>query len=201
MNLDNLAEYLKKENENLIVLSFSEIEDILGKDLPTEAKQEAKWWWNIKDSKKAKTWIDSGYYTYDCKHIPITGNVCFEKIKTETKKEIKGIKKIWYFLTDKDAELHQKIMAFLEILVLPLIASATLILTLISVFPTKSETTSEIIINNYYENVKSDSQIEIVNIDILEDIIYIEDESETTPSSAGVYVDVKLRNKGDTVAF
>lgn len=201
MNLDNLAEYLKKQNENIIVLSFCEIENILGIDLPIEAKQEAKWWWNIKDSKKAKAWIESGYYTYDCKRIPISGNVCFEKIKKENNKEIKGIKRVWYFLTDKDAELHKKSMAFLEIFVLPLIALASLIVAIISVFSTNSETTTVGIINNYYENVKSDSQIEIVNIDILEDMVYIVNETETLPYIEGVYVDIKLRNKGDTVAF
>lgn len=200
MDLNKLSVYLKEKNENVVELTFEEIEKILGYRLPPKAKKDGKWWWNIKDSKKAQTWINNGYYTFDCKNIPIKSNVCFRKNKLEKTEEIKGIKRVWYFLTDKDAELHQKVMAFLEILILPLIALLTLILTYISVFSTHSETT----INNYYESVKSDSQIEIVNIDILDDEVTLVDtdnKSEIMSVNAGVYIDIKLRNTGDTVAF
>lgn len=200
MNLNKLSVFLNENDKNVIELTFEEIEEILGYRLPPKAKKGGKWWWNIKDSKKAQTWINNGYYTFDCKNIPIKGSVCFRKNNLEKTEEIKGIKRIWYFLTDKDAKLHQKVMAFLEILILPLIALLTLIFTYISVLSTHSETT----INNYYESVKSDSQIEIVNIDILDDevtLVDINDNSEIMSINAGVYIDIKLRNTGDTVAF
>lgn len=195
MNLDKLTEYLKEQSKDTIMLSFAEIEEILGEELPVKAKKEQRWWWNIKDSKKAQAWMNCGYYTYNCNNIPMRGNVCFKKNNAETAKEIKGIIRLWYFLFDKDAELHQKVLAFLEILILPLIAFITMIISFFSLLSPNTNTT----INNYYESVKSDSQVEIVNIDILKDRVYIE--TETIPTDIGVYIDIKLRNKGDTVAF
>lgn len=140
--LDKLSEYLKKSDADVITLSFSEIESILESELPTEAKQTAKWWWNIKDSKKAKSWLNYGYYTYDSKNIPSRGNVCFKR--TVQKPELKrGFSRIWYFLTDKDAELHQKVMAVLEISVMPLVTILALIVAILNfnatTFPEKSQ--------------------------------------------------------------
>lgn len=192
-NLDKLSEYLNQANKPIITLTFSEIEIIIGAPLPTEAKRTAKWWWNIKDSKKAKAWIDCGYYTYDCANIPVRGNVCFKK--SEKPQEVGCLKKVWYFLTDKDAESHKKTMAFLEISVLPLVAVITLLVTILSPSSTSVQN-----INNFYDHVKSDSQVKIVSIEILKDLAYI-GPSEDYPISIGTYIDVKLRNTGDTVAF
>lgn len=131
INLDKLSEYLKKSNANMITLSFAEIESILESELPAEAKQTAKWWWNIKDSKKAKAWLDYGFYTYDNKNIQTRGNVCFKR--TEKNPEFhRGFSRIWYFLTDRDAEPHKKARALLEILV----SLATILALFISIFST-----------------------------------------------------------------
>lgn len=141
INLDKLTEYLKKSDANTIVLSFSEIENILGSELPAEAKQAAKWWWNVKDSKKAKTWLDCGYSTFDQKSIPARGNVCFKKVEKEPEFQ-RGFSRIWYFLTDKDAELHQKATAVLEISIIPVATILTLMIAALTLYvtihPTKS---------------------------------------------------------------
>lgn len=142
INFEKLSEYLKNCNLDVITLSFPEIESILESELPTEAKQTGKWWWNIKDSKKAKSWLNYGFYTHDNKNIPSRGNVCFKR--TTQKPELqRGISRIWYFLTDKDAELHQKTMAVLEISVIPSVTILSLIIAILTlnatIFPTKSQ--------------------------------------------------------------
>lgn len=134
INLDKLSEYLKKSDASMIILSFHEIENILESELPLEAKHTAKWWWNVKYSKKAKSWLDYGYETHDHQNIPARGSICFRRIEKKPKYE-KGFSRIWYFLTDMDAELHQKAMAVLEISVMPILAILTLYFTM---FPYRS---------------------------------------------------------------
>jgi len=142
IDLNELSEYLKKSNANTITLSFSQLEDILGCKLPDEAKQTGKWWWNIKDSKKAGFWLDCGYCTIDHKYIPARGNVCFKRVEKEPEFQ-KGFGRIWYYLTDKDAELHQKTMALLEISVIPVVTILTLIVAVltfyVTVFPVRPQ--------------------------------------------------------------
>ena len=213
ITLQNLTEHLREKDLPSITLTFEEIESIIQATLPPEAKNTGKWWWNIKESKRAQSWLDVGYYTYDCKNIPQRGNVTFCRLKKgqeikeiEQNQDIEGLEKrqiaqvfnkIWYFLTDKDVEAHKKTIAFLEISILPLATILTLVFTWLSL--NKPVQT----INNYYDNVKSDSQVEIVNIDFLEDYMYIasDDVPEGNPYSIGTFADIKLRNKGDTVAF
>lgn len=171
INLDKLSEFLKKSDENMITLSFSEIESILESELPVEAKQTAKWWWNIKGSKRAKSWLDYGYQTYDNKNILSRGNVCF--IRYAKKPEFqKGFRKLWYFITDKDAKSHQKAMAALELLVLPLVAIFTLIiagLTLyITIFPVKPQSQ----IKKECENFVLEGEYAIKNKEFLEAASY-----------------------------
>ena len=142
INLDKLSEYLKNSDAGMVVLTFPEIEYILGSELPVEAKQTAKWWWNVKDSKKAKSWLDYGYETFDQKNISARGSVCFRQIGKEPKLQ-KGFHHVGYFLTDKDAEAHQKAVALLEVSVIPAAAILTLIVTIaalyFTIFPTKSQ--------------------------------------------------------------
>lgn len=68
--------------------------------------------------------------------------MCFKRIDREVEFR-KGFGRIWYFLTDKDAESHQKTMAFLEIFVVPVVAILTLIVAIltfyVTVFPTKTQ--------------------------------------------------------------
>lgn len=142
VNLEKLSEYLKASDKSMVVLTFSEIERILGNELPVEAKQIAKWWWNVKDSKKAKSWLDYGYETFDQKNISARGSVCFRRIEKKPTFQ-KGFSRVWYFLTDKDAEAHQKAVALLEVSVIPVVTILTLIVTIvtlyITIFPIKSQ--------------------------------------------------------------
>lgn len=159
VNLDKLSEYLKKSDANTIVLTFREIESILESELPVEAKRTAKWWWNVKDSKKAKSWLDYGYETLDQKNIPARGCVYFRRIIKKPELQ-KGFSRKWYFLTDRDAELHQKVMAVLEIFVIPVVTILTLIIAIatlyITIFPVESqdqirENFTNLIIEGYFE--------------------------------------------------
>lgn len=171
INLDKLSEYLQKSDADMITLSFSEIESILESELPTEAKQTAKWWWNIKDSKKAKSWLNYGFYTYDSKNMPSRGNVCFKR--TTQKPELqRGISRIWYFLTDKDAELHQKIMAVLEIFVIPLVTILTLIVAILTLYVTMFPTKSQNQIKKDFEGLVLEGEYALENKEFLEAASY-----------------------------
>lgn len=55
-----LKKFLQSSNENVIQLSFSQIEDILGFTLPDSARIHDAWW-RAKDHTQAKAWLDSGY--------------------------------------------------------------------------------------------------------------------------------------------
>lgn len=171
INLDKLSAYLKKCDTDVITLSFSEIESILENELPAEAKQTAKWWWNIKDSKKAKSWLNYGFYTYNSKNIPSRGNVCFKR--TSHKPELqRGFSRIWYFLTDKDAELHQKTMAVLEIIVIPLVTILTLIIAILTLYATMFPTKSQDQIKKEFESLVLEGEYAFENKEFLEAASY-----------------------------
>lgn len=167
INLDKLSEYLKTSDANVITLSFSEIENILGSELPAEAKQIAKWWWNIKNSKKARSWLDYGYYTYDNKNMLSIGKICFVRIEKKPKLQ-RGFSRIWYFLTDKDAGLHQKATALLEILVMPLIAILALIVAISSLYTTIFPPKSQYQIEQGFVNIVSEGDYALGNNEFLE---------------------------------
>lgn len=172
IDLDRLSEYLRKSSANTIVLSFSDIERIIESELPVEAKQTAKWWWNIKDSKKAKSWLDCGYSTFDQKSIPERGSVCFKR--TERKSELqKGFSRLLYFLTDRDAELHQKVMAVLEIFVTPIL---TLLALYVAVFPIKTQHQVRI----DFANLVSEGDYAVENRNFLEAATYYHKASLTS---------------------
>ena len=214
-SLKKLALYLEGKEDEVISLSFEQIEDIIGEPLPEDARTKSSWWWNVKDSWKTDVWLKNGYATIQCKSIPINGTVQFKKIR-EAEPPLENIfKQIWYFLTEKDSEPHKKVIAFLEISVLPIIAIITF-----AILITDTNEASNINIDNrrifvsgdYYEQVninnqKQDSRIEIVDIQITEEIAQItfvnekKGEEATYGIRIGTYIDIKLRNTGDTVAF
>ena len=126
------------------------------------------------------------------------GNVCFKRISdTPDVQGASWVKRLWYFLTDEDAESHKRFMALLEISILPLI---TILSFVVTILPQDA-------------NIKADSQVEIVSLDILNDVEHLvfhhSEEAEAAgeepiydgPYYVGTYIDIKLRNTGDTVAY
>jgi hypothetical protein len=79
-----LTEYLTNSNNQNVTLSFKEIEQIIGESLSDDAKTKPKWWYNKQNNPQAHFWIDAGYQTFNCKEIPVRGNVCFEKKHLES---------------------------------------------------------------------------------------------------------------------
>ena len=57
----NLTEYLQNTRKKEILLSFSELENILGFSLDSSAFQYKEFWANCTASTKAYSWMDAGY--------------------------------------------------------------------------------------------------------------------------------------------
>ena len=61
---DPLRDYLKRQESELVTLSFSKIEEILGGELPDSARKY-KWFWNgdrnVKNRSQNKAWHEAGY--------------------------------------------------------------------------------------------------------------------------------------------
>lgn len=57
-----LGQYLKKQDRDLVPLSFAEIERITGTKLPPSAHKHRPWWSNNPDnSVMTKVWLDAGF--------------------------------------------------------------------------------------------------------------------------------------------
>jgi hypothetical protein len=57
-----LADYLKKQNRDLVPMTFAEIEKITGAKLPPSATRHRPWWSNNPDnSVMTKVWLDAGF--------------------------------------------------------------------------------------------------------------------------------------------
>lgn len=71
-----LKNYLARSQAPLITLTFAQIEEIIGFELPESATKHAEAWWsNNRDHSQAVAWLDAGYETdwvsdsYANKHI------------------------------------------------------------------------------------------------------------------------------------
>lgn len=63
-------------------LSFSDIETIIGAQLPPSAKKYREWWSNQKDISnrpQAKAWINAGYVVDSVQQKSTGGSVCFRR--------------------------------------------------------------------------------------------------------------------------
>ena len=59
-----LKNFLNKRNEEMLILTFEEIENIIERKLPKSAyKHPGPWWSNNYDHSQAIAWIDAGYQT------------------------------------------------------------------------------------------------------------------------------------------
>lgn len=80
-----LFNFLSQRTENRVILSFSEIREILGFSLPSSAYKFASFWANNENGQHhhCRAWIDAGYKTVDVSKNLIDQHVFFEKIKEE----------------------------------------------------------------------------------------------------------------------
>jgi hypothetical protein len=54
-----LHQYLRDRFADTVVLTFAEIEDLLGVPLPEAARRHAEWWTDAGDSVQAQAWIQA----------------------------------------------------------------------------------------------------------------------------------------------
>ena len=76
---DPLTEYLENCGQASIILSYAEIEKIIGDSLPPSATDWPAWWANdrTQKSRHSSAWLDAGYETSDVK---LGQSVTFEKV-------------------------------------------------------------------------------------------------------------------------
>ena len=64
-NYENLTKYLKSTEltNNMIRLTFSQIEEIIGEALPKEASEFRTWWSNQRNTSEPQksAWLDAGF--------------------------------------------------------------------------------------------------------------------------------------------
>ncbi len=94
-----LTDWLYRQSFDKISLSFREVEEIIGGNLPPSAYKHNRWWLNDQKRSQGKSWIDAGYVVRNYTHICKDGTVSFEKrqwISKEYKDYYK--KRDWYDL-------------------------------------------------------------------------------------------------------
>lgn len=79
---DPLYEYLSKQTVSRLILSFDEIEHILGDKLPRSAHFYPMWWNNSGTSAHpyCRAWLDANYKTVDVSQSILQRQMTFEKI-------------------------------------------------------------------------------------------------------------------------
>lgn len=61
---DPLQDYLKDEDREFVRMGFSEIENVLGFELPPSSRKQRAWWSNNPTNNvMTQAWIDAGYET------------------------------------------------------------------------------------------------------------------------------------------
>jgi len=61
---DPLEDYLKDEGREFVRMGFSEIENVLGFELPPSSRKQRAWWSNNPTNNvMTKAWLDAGYET------------------------------------------------------------------------------------------------------------------------------------------
>lgn len=63
MSWSDLTRYLTSSGEARLVLSFVQLEQIIGRDLPASARRHPPFWANSESRSYAKHWMGAGYRT------------------------------------------------------------------------------------------------------------------------------------------
>jgi DNA-binding transcriptional regulator YiaG len=56
-----LQDHLRRVNQSEVILSFAEIERLMGEPLPTSARDRKAWWSNRSGGLQAKAWMEADY--------------------------------------------------------------------------------------------------------------------------------------------
>ncbi|MGZ3297880.1 MAG: DUF7662 domain-containing protein [Asticcacaulis sp.] len=76
---DPLEDYLKSVDGDSVPMGFSEIENVLGFELPPSSRRQRAWWSNNPDNNvMTRAWIDAGFET--AKVDMREGKVVFRKV-------------------------------------------------------------------------------------------------------------------------
>ena len=63
---DPLEDYLKQANDEDVPMGFSEIEHVLGFELPPSSRKQRAWWSNnTSNNVMTRAWIDAGFETVE----------------------------------------------------------------------------------------------------------------------------------------
>lgn len=78
-----LYEYLLQRKDGDLIMTFSDIEDIIGSELPISARKYSAFWGNNKNGEHpyCKSWLDAGFKTVDVPKNIIEERVRFVRIK------------------------------------------------------------------------------------------------------------------------
>ena len=74
----NLQNWLENNSSERITLTFIEIDEILGFDLPKSAKTYTEWWANDSSHSQA-VWLDAGYKTINPSGAVSIQQITFER--------------------------------------------------------------------------------------------------------------------------
>ena len=79
-----LFNYLSQQTDDVVTLTFAEIEDILGFALPVSFQRYASFWANNDNGQHhhCRAWLDAGYKTVNVQKNIIDMHMRFEKIKS-----------------------------------------------------------------------------------------------------------------------
>jgi hypothetical protein len=80
MSWSDLTEYLRSSNARRIVLTFAEIERIIGRPLPESARKYRPLWANSKAGNYSRHWMNAGYMSTSVE-VP-SGSMAFEPTRT-----------------------------------------------------------------------------------------------------------------------
>lgn len=92
-----LTDWLNSRNLDQISLSFSEIEEIIGKSLPPSSYKYSRWWINDENNSQGKSWINAGYTVTNYKQIAKEHVVRLKKMDCICKKSLNYYAKCDWF--------------------------------------------------------------------------------------------------------
>jgi hypothetical protein len=64
-NYERLSEWLEGSSRNRVEVTFSELEGLLGLELPVSARRHRAWWANDLSHTQARAWLHAGYRSSD----------------------------------------------------------------------------------------------------------------------------------------
>ena len=88
-NYSALKMFLERQTDRTVMLSFGEIERIIGTSLPNSAKVHQAWW-SASTHPHARTWEESGYKAVNMRKNQAIGRMEFVNYDTKTKKNLSG---------------------------------------------------------------------------------------------------------------